>query len=403
MIKKIKIEDLQIGMFVHDFQGGWQDATIFIDQMTVNDLKVIEILRSWGIREVLIDTSRGRDIADSAAADKVRPAAEKKASPPSSRKKPGPSPVPFETEVKQAEKIKHEAIAVVNDITKRAREGKPPDVSLAFDVATKMMSSVRRNRDALVLLTRMRHKDEYTLYHSMSVSSLILTFCDFLEISETRALDMAVGALLHDIGKAMIPDAILNKPAKLTPAEFEVMKMHAEYSVDLLRKAKSLPLDCFDIALHHHERYDGSGYPHGLDQGRIGVGALMTAICDVFDAVTSNRCYKEGMGVVSGLKLIYTSSGSHFHKQLAYEFIECMGVYPVGSCVRLSDGKIGIVSGRSGDMEKPIVKIVHDNQRKEKFTPFTLDLSPTDITITGYEPFMTMGLNPSKALSIICR
>ena len=274
-----------------------------------------------------------------------------------------------------------------------------PNVEITYDLVGRMRSSLQRNRDALLLLTRIRKKDEYTLYHSISVSSLMLNFCDYKGIPEKQTLDLAVAALFHDIGKTRIPDAILNKPARLSPKELHKMKKHVEFSVDLLRHAKNLPLECYDVALHHHERVDGSGYPHSLKQDKIGLGAQLTAICDVFDAVTSARCYKEAMGTVAGLKILYEESGSHFNKELAHEFIHCMGVYPIGSCVRLEDGKIGIVAERTGDMQKPVVKVFRDHRRKERFKPFLFDLSQTTLSISGYEDPHTIGLTASSLLT----
>lgn len=188
-------------MFIHDFQCGWNNDTIFIEKMMITDLKVVEIFRSWGISEVLIDTATGLDT------DRPRTTPISQPSPAMIRK-PAQSPVPFAVEVKMAENIRNEAIRAVQDLCARAQAGKPPNVDLAYEAAGKMMPSIRRNRDALVLLTRIRQKDQYTLYHSMSASSLMLTFCDFKGLPERESLDLAVGALLHDNGQGAMMTAI---------------------------------------------------------------------------------------------------------------------------------------------------------------------------------------------------
>ncbi len=284
---------------------------------------------------------------------------------------------------------------------KNALEGKAPNVDQTYDLVGRMRRSIRRNHDALQLLTRIRDKDEYTLYHSISVASLVLNICDYFGLSEQRTLDIGVAAMFHDIGKMKIPDAILTKPSKLDDEEYTTMKKHVDYSVDLLQNARKLPLECYDIALHHHERVDGSGYPHGLVEEKIGFGAQITALCDVFDAVSSARCYKEALGTVAGLQVIYDGRDKHFNRELAHHFIRCVGVYPVGSCVHLQDDKVGIVAEQTGDMYKPVVKIFRDDRRNERFDPFLYDLSKAGINITGYADPETIGVPPSSLLTSI--
>lgn len=403
MIKKVHVNDLQPGVFIHDFNCDWGEGNIYIEKMLIRDLKTIEIIKSWGIEEVYIDTERGNDITRSHAA-RPHTAIFKEAEPVQARspqRAAGPSPIPLAIEAREAIQLRRDASRIIQDTINRVNEGKSPNVEQTYELAGRMQSSLKRNHDALLLLTRIRKKDEYTLYHSISVSSLLLNFCDFRGIPEQQSLDLAVGALFHDIGKTRISNEILTKPGRLNPSEFEEMKRHVEFSVDLLRNARNLPLECYDIALHHHERIDGTGYPHGLKQNKIGFGAQLTAICDVFDAVTSARCYKEAMGTVAGLQTVYQESGSHFNKEYAHEFIRCMGVYPVGTCVRLEDGKIGVIAERTGDMQKPVVKVYRDERRKERFKPFLIDLSRTTHAICGYEDPRTIGLNPSSLLTAV--
>lgn len=401
MIKKVKVDDLLPGMFIHDFNCDWGGGTIFIDKMMVNDLKVVEIIKSWNIEEVYIDTMRGRDVERRRGDTRLRTTLQQ---PNQSSPSPGAvplSPIPFPIEAKEALKIRGDAFRVAEETLQRLKEGKAPSVRQNYELANRMRTSIYRNNDALVLLTRIRKKDEYTLFHSIAVSSLILSFCKYRSIPETQALDLAVAALFHDIGKANVSGAILTKPGKLDDREMEIMRRHAEFSVELLRRTRNLPLECYDVAMHHHERVDGSGYPHGLTEKQIGFGAQLTAICDVFDAVTSARCYKKAMGTVAGLKMIYEGRGSHFNTELANEFILCMGVYPVGTCVQLNDGKVGLIAERTQDVEKPVVKIFHDGERKERCKPYLVDLSKSAHTILGYADPKTIGIAPDQVLNAV--
>ena len=403
MIRKVRVKDLRPGNFIHDFNCDWNGSNIYIDQTYVKDSKIIDIIHSWGIKEVYIDTERGIDIAEDSPKKLARPPLpEKKAKPAakaSSHVNPAPPLVPLAEEIKTATKIRNDAAAIIEHTYQMLEQGKSPDIDLSYELTRKMRESITRNRDALLLLTKIRRKDEYTLYHSISVSSLVLDMCNFLGIEEKVALDLSVGALLHDIGKTKIPKRILNKPSRLDPEEFRVMKKHSEYSVDLLQRATNLPLECYDIALHHHEKFDGSGYPHNLKEQEISLGARLTAICDVFDAITSNRCYKEGVGTVTGLTEIYKLGGVHFDKDLANQFVRCIGVYPVGSCVRLEDGKVGVVVGTTEHLLKPIVKIFYDKAKKQKLRPTEVNLTKFKTGIEAYEESEPLGTVASKLVA----
>jgi len=301
-------------------------------------------------------------------------------------------------ELQSSRKIAADAIKVMGEAYQQAQQGAMPEVGPFYDFAKQMQVSIQRNRDALSLLNRIRQKDEYTLFHSFSVSSHVLNMCHYYEIPEQQSLDIAVGALFHDIGKALVPQAILNKPGRLTEAEFNEMKRHAELSVAMLSLARNIPLEGYDIALHHHERYDGKGYPHGLEKDQISFAAQITSVCDVFDAVTSERCYKSGMEAVLGLRVIYEGGGAQFNKGLANDFIRCTGMYPVGTCIVLADGKSGVVIGSTEDMMRPIVHILYDEKNKQQIAPFTLDLSQNGEAIVSYSDARRFGLSYDQLL-----
>jgi putative nucleotidyltransferase with HDIG domain len=261
-----------------------------------------------------------------------------------------------------------------------------------------MQNSIERNRDALSLLTRVRKKDEYTLIHSISVSTLVLSMSRYLNLPSDRAEDLAIGALFHDIGKAAIDGKILNKPGKLNEQEFKEMKKHAEKSAYVLKSVSDLPQEVHDIALHHHENWDGSGYPEGLLASQISFGSQLAAICDVFDAVTSDRCYRNGLSSVEGLKIIYDLRGKHLNEDMALDFIRLMGVYPVGSCVRIENGLAGIVVAPTASMLQPFVKVFYDIHNQKRINPYILNLAEEDIPVVCYEDPMSLELSGESLL-----
>ena len=386
MIKKIKVEQLRPGIFVHDFNCDWTGENVFINQALIKSEKPIEIIRSWGIKEVYIDTERGLDVKRAKTAREVQQNTDSNLNKLARKREKTASPsVPLKEEVRMARKIKKEAVDIMQQTMASVQDGKQVDVDMAFQVVENMRASISRNQDALIMLTRIRKKDEYTLMHSISVCSLVLAFCNSCSLPYDMTIDMATGALLHDVGKLQVPVTILNKPTKLTREEFAVMKKHPAFSEEILKKTKGLPAEVFDIALHHHERYDGTGYPHGQKGDGIDFASRVTSICDVYDAITSVRCYRQSLGRVAGLRKLYEWSDYHFDKELTFEFIHCIGVYPVGTYVRIENELSGVVTGSTENVLQPVVRLFYNNKNKTPMKIQEIDLSRLGINIAGYD------------------
>jgi len=386
MIKKITVEQLRPGIFVHDFNCDWAGENVFINQALIKSEKAIEIIRSWGIKEVYIDTERGLDVKRAKTASEVQQKTDNNLNRLAHKREKTVSPsVPLKEEVQMARKIKKKAIDIMQQTMASVQEGKQVDVDRAFQLVQNMGASISRNQDALIMLTRIKKKDEYTLMHSISVSSLVLAFCNSCRLPYDLTINMATGALLHDIGKLQVPASILNKPGKLNREEFAVMKKHSAYSAEILKKSKGLPPEAFDIALHHHERYDGTGYPDGQKGEGINLGSRMTSICDVYDAITSARCYRHGLNRVKGLRKLYEWSDYHFDKQLTFEFIHCIGVYPIGTYVRLENELSGVVTASTENVLQPVVRLFYNNKNKTPLKVQDIDLSTLGINIAGYD------------------
>ncbi|MEJ2691097.1 MAG: HD-GYP domain-containing protein [Deltaproteobacteria bacterium] len=385
MIKKVKIELLEPGVFVHDFNSDRRSSNLITSQTLIRDRRIVEILGSMGIREVNIDTDKGIDVQESIPALEVRTEIEEGLHELAAKQPDSIRNIPLTEELAVARKIKSQAVSVIRNVIESVRKGKPLETGEAFHLVEEMENSVTRNRDALVLLTMIRKKDEYTMMHSISVGAYILNFCNFYKVQEQQTLNLAIGALFHDIGKTRIPHAILNKPGPLDEKEFAIMKKHAQYSAEILQSGHHLPSETFDMGLHHHERYDGTGYPHHLKGEQISFGSQLAAIADVYDALTSDRCYKAGIDRVEALRKLYEWSGLHFNKDLTHQFIRCIGVYPIGSCVTLASGRVGIVVGSTESLIQPIVHIFYDKKKEREITIPELDLSQTEDQVVGYE------------------
>jgi len=284
--------------------------------------------------------------------------------------------VPLHEEIKVARKIYQKSRKVIENVFNDVKKGKPIDLGNAFKTIDSMTDSILRNKDAFLSLSVVKGHDNYTFYHSMNVCTLCLTMGRYLCFSKEDLLAIGMGALLHDIGKIKIPLSILNKPGKLTEEEFAVMKKHAEYSSEILSHYSSLRWDSINLAYEHHERFDGSGYPLNLKGDRINQFALIAAIADVFDALTTDRPYREAMPVDVAMEKIFQWGEKDFAPPLVEKFVQCMGVYPISTIVELDNNEIGLVASiNHSNLERPkLIGILDKNYIKLK-KPKIIDLA----------------------------
>jgi putative nucleotidyltransferase with HDIG domain len=252
---------------------------------------------------------------------------------------------------------------------------------------------------------RLRKKDEYTFDHSVSVGVLLLAFCRAMGFDQETTRAIGLGGLLHDVGKMAVPLAILNKPGALTDAEFKKIQQHVVHCREILATSRNIPLPAAQIAMEHHERFDGTGYPHGLAAEAISRGGQMAAIADVFDALTSDRCYRNGIDQVEVLRKLYGWSRSHFNEGLVHRFIRCIGVYPAGTLVQLESGMLGVVVESTDNLLRPVVRLFYDTRHDWAVSPKDIDLSKPNgkgggDRIIGYESAKRWRINPLKVLGI---
>ncbi|RIW38878.1 HD-GYP domain-containing protein [Bacillus salacetis] len=255
------------------------------------------------------------------------------------------------------------------------------------EVIDTILKEIKGSRDLLTLLTDVFAYDSYVFHHSFNVT--LYTLAIGLELGmPPKQLDLlGLGAIMHDIGKMMVPEDILMKPGKLTYEEFKEVEKHSEYGFDLLRRLHNVSLLVAHCAFQHHERLDGSGYPRGLKGDEIHPFAKIIAVADVFDALTSNRVYREAMLPHEALEILYAGSGTLFDSNVIQAFKKSVAIYPNGMVVVLSDGRRGIVERQNKNLtERPVVRIIAEGA-DELADPYTLDLRLSlDVTITDFDP-----------------
>jgi putative nucleotidyltransferase with HDIG domain len=258
-----------------------------------------------------------------------------------------------------------EARLLIQELLHDAKLGRSLNLPGVKRVVRAMTESVLRNPDALMCFAQLKRKDEYSALHSLRVAILALTFGRHLGMKHDRLETLGLGALLHDIGKVRVPEEILAKPGALTPEETALMQRHVDWGVEILSPTRQVPEAALDVVRGHHERYDGSGYRQGLKGDAISEFSMIGAIVDHYDAITSDRAYRNALSPHTVLKKMYEWRNSLFHGGLVERFIQCLGIYPIGSVVALNSGEVGVVAAINRQQRlKPHVMLVFQPDRR---------------------------------------
>ena len=362
MIVEKDISQLAIGSFVVGIAEQTGNFKIK-NPGWVRDFHAIEALIHQGVLRVMVDTSKQLPSpAEVEAAEHNKVVQEKKLAKEIAENDPAVEKKferqTFVEEFYHAQDLFNEAKQVQGKVLDDIKQGRPIESDSVFELTNQTIETIFQNSDALACVINIRIKDEYLLEHSTAVSILMTIFAKYLEFDRQVVSDLAVGAFLHDVGKVHIPDKILNKPGKLTPAEFEVMKSHVVHSANIVKQTQGLSELTRTIVANHHEKLNGIGYPKGLSSASLDKYSRMITICDIFDALTADRVYKDGMAQIKAFAVLrQLAQQGELDSLLVDQFIKCLGVYPVGSLVKLNTDKLAIVEKVHPDNPiKPVVK-----------------------------------------------
>ena len=376
--KEIGVEELEFGMYVSELDRPWTDTPFMFQGFILNDDKQLATIKKF-CKKVVIDLEKGSDLPDrsqlktgplkpSSRVESVLAAIKKKVE--------YKEMVSVDQELPVARAVQTRNEVVVKDMFTTLQAGKALDAPRVKEAVTSMTDSVVRNPDAMLLLAKMKEKGGHTLDRAMGVSIYMITFGRFLQLPRDQLDLLGMVGLLQDIGKTRVPEDVLNKKGPLNKVELAVCRSHVSHSVDILKETAGLPQELPVLAGLHHERYDGSGYMNGMKGVQIGLFGSIAGLVDCFDALTHPRPYAEALAPSNALSMLYNWRDSLFDRPLVEQFIQCIGIYPVGALVELNSGDIGIVIAQNMVRRlQPRVMVVIDAKGNRLNPQLILDLA----------------------------
>jgi len=350
-LKKIKVTELKLGMYFCGFEAGWMSHPFWKSKFLLKEFADLQSARNCGIVDCWIDTEKGKD---------VTPTRQESASLPI--EKPCSAENIFLADVEQARMLCESAKTATERMFNDVRLGHAIDMAHCLPLVEQITASVMKNSNALLSVVRLKSCDDYTYLHSVAVCALMIALARTLGMDDPACKEAGLAGLLHDIGKVFIAPELLNKNGSLTAAEYAIVQRHPVLGYEHLNRDNNVANFACEVVLHHHEKIDGSGYPDQLSGTAISTLSRMAAICDVYDAITSNRPYKNGWDPAYSLAQMVSWHG-HFDKIMLSAFVKTLGIYPIGSLVKMQSARMALVIRQNPtSLTKPVVKaFVLDN------------------------------------------
>ncbi|WP_338524459.1 HD-GYP domain-containing protein [Pseudomonas batumici] len=376
MLRQIKVSDLRVGMYVQSFCGTWMDHPFWRSHFLLDDPQDLEKIRSCGIAALWIDTSKGLDVQldEQPSASTSEPALEPLAIPAQERSRNRPR-IAMSDEVIHALNLCARTKAAVLDMFSDLRMGRAVYPEQISQLVADISDSLMRHPDALISLARLKTSDEYTYMHSVAVCGLMMSLAYRLNLPDSLVKEAGIAGILHEVGKVFVPVELLNKTSPLSEAESESLRHHPEVGAKMLLDTRHFSPRVVDVCLHHHEKIDGSGYPHKLCGTQISLFSRMAAVCDTYDTVTSNRHGKEAWAAAEAIRKMAGWTG-YFDEQVFHAFVRCVGIYPVGALVLLKSGRLAIVMEQhEQSLLSPRVKVFYSAQLRMPIAQCVIDLA----------------------------
>ena len=386
--KEVFVNELELGVFIAELDRPWTDTPFIFQGFILDNEEQLETLKKY-CKKVVIDLEKGSDLPDRS---------QLKAGPiTASRATAGPvtaggraksvlatikrtvtyeEKATVDAELPAARAARARTQTVLQDMFDTLQSGRALDASRVREAVASMTDSVVRNPDAMLLIAKLRQQSAHTLDRALGVSIYMITFGRFLQLPREQLDLLGMLGLLQDVGKTRVPEEVLNKKEPLNKVELALCRSHVEHSAAILAESPGLPPELPALAALHHERHDGSGYYKGMKGEEIGLFGSIAGMVDCFDALTQTRPYSEAMAPSNALNMLYGWRGGQFDGPLVEQFIQCIGIFPVGAIVELNSGEIGIVIAQNLVRRlQPRVMVVLDAKGNPKKPQLILDLS----------------------------
>ncbi len=336
--KRVNVADLKMGMYVTELDRPWLQSPFLYQGFFLVNEKHVSQVRDF-CDYVYIDTTKAIACDDPILAldTKYKKSILHDEPPPPYKKT-------FAQEFDKANEVYNRTARIVKSFLTGVGIEKQIDIEAAKKAVDECVKSIINTPDALMWLTQLKKKDEYTAQHSMNVCLLSIALGRHLSMSEDELRELGLCGMLHDMGKMQIPLRILNKPGQLVGKEILIMQHHTTLGLQILKKSRGrVPLAVLNVAYSHHERMDGKGYPRGLTQEKLTQATRIVSIVDMYDAITSDRVYQKGRSHLEAINILNKVSGTQVDYGLVVKFIECLSVYPPGNIVEMTNGELAIV------------------------------------------------------------
>lgn len=393
MLRRIKTSQLEFGMFIHSLECSWFEHPFWRSRFLLTDDEQLETLLSSDVAWVEIDEAKGKGLSqpehdppsrDVSADQRVKIAPGLLSSPYPIENRPAFRPVEKQeivrlssqeraAEVRRASSALKRSRTEVMNLFADARLGNSIKSEKMAPLVERISSSVNIDPTIILNMARLKKKDEYTYLHSVAVCALMINLGRKMRLPEAQIHDIGMAGLLHDVGKSSIPDSILLKPSKLEETEWTTIRNHPQRGHEILSASEGVCDIALEVCLRHHEKMDGTGYPGKVTADNLSVFTRMAAICDVYDAITSQRPYNVPLSASQALARMQSFSG-HFDQLILREFVDSLGILPVGTLVKLDRDELAVVIGESpSDYAAPIVRTFHSLEKDGPITPQDID------------------------------
>lgn len=375
---QIDVTELKVGMYVSKLDRPWLETSFLFQGFELINTDDINAVQQQ-CEHVYIDVARQKKIDITHYQARNTPFSKgwlEKSNPPKKKSS-------FSEEFAYSESVYHHTSSIVKSFMEDIAFGRPVNVEIAKKAVSECVESIMKSPDALMWLSQLKNADEYTSQHSMNVCIFSITLGRRLGLSVAELEDIGLCGLMHDIGKMKIPQTVLSKQGRFEPEELSLMRSHATEGWKLLMASNDIPGCVIDAAYGHHERLDGKGYPRGLTENQIHPYTRIVTITDMYDAITSDRVYKKSRTHLEAINIMTNNIGNKLDSGLVIKFIECLGIYPPGNIVEMTNGEVAVVIEVNDEKKlKPKVTMLLDEDKKQ-VKPRFVDLAKLDLDSSG--------------------